>query len=233
MVDAGEVFHPLRWTPREAFQLLTDLPCLEAAGVVVRVPGSWQGNRPARPRVTATVGGKTPSGLGTEALLDFRMELTLDGERLTESEVARLLAGTDGLALIRGQWVTVDRAKLGRMLDEFRQVERAAAAEGLSFVEAMRMLAGADVVGESEAGRAEADWSRVVAGPWLAETTQGATEPRGARVPGARGPRRPRSGRTSRWAPAGSVFFPGSASGPASPTTWAWVRRSRCSRCWS
>ncbi len=40
MVDAGEIYHPLRWTPAEAFQLLTDLPRLEAAGVVVRVPGT-------------------------------------------------------------------------------------------------------------------------------------------------------------------------------------------------
>jgi len=179
MVDAGEVFHPLRWTPREAFQLLSDIPRLEAAGVVVRVPGSWRGNRPARPQVTATVGGKAPTGLGTEALLDFRMEVTLEGERLSEAEVARLLAGTDGLALIRGQWVTVDRAKLRRMLDEFRQVERAAAAGGLGFAEAMRMLAGADVAGDSEAARADPDWSRVVAGPWLAETLKGLRSPEG------------------------------------------------------
>jgi non-specific serine/threonine protein kinase len=26
MVDEGEIYHPLRWTPAEAFQLLTDVP---------------------------------------------------------------------------------------------------------------------------------------------------------------------------------------------------------------
>src|SRR4029077_2854591 len=97
MVDAGEIYHPLRWTPAEAFQLLTDLPLLEAAGIVVRVPGTWRGNRPPRPRVSATVGGKPPSGLGAEALLDFQMELTLDGERLTASEIKKLLEGADGV----------------------------------------------------------------------------------------------------------------------------------------
>src|SRR6266568_3087619 len=61
MVEAGEIFHPLRWTPGEAFQLLNDTPLLEAAGVVVRVPALWKGSRPPRPRVTATVGGKPPS----------------------------------------------------------------------------------------------------------------------------------------------------------------------------
>src|SRR5207249_829059 len=79
MVDAGEICYPLRWSPAEAFQLLTDLPLLESAGIVVRVPGTWRARRPARPQVRATVGGKTPSALGADALLDFQMEVTLDG----------------------------------------------------------------------------------------------------------------------------------------------------------
>ena len=82
MVDAGEIYHPLRWSPPEAFKLLTDLPLLESSGVVVRVPGNWKGNRPPRPQVSATVGGQAPSGLSMDALLDFRMEVTLEGEPL-------------------------------------------------------------------------------------------------------------------------------------------------------
>src|ERR1700736_4440201 len=34
MVDAGEIFHPLRWTPQQAQQFLRDVPALEKAGVV-------------------------------------------------------------------------------------------------------------------------------------------------------------------------------------------------------
>src|SRR5208283_2615752 len=58
MVDLGEIFHPLRWRPSEAMQLLRDVPQLERAGVVVRMPATWQANRPSRPQVTAKVGGK-------------------------------------------------------------------------------------------------------------------------------------------------------------------------------
>jgi len=46
MVDRGEVFHPLRWTSEEALQLLHDLPALESAGVIVRMPGAWRRGRP-------------------------------------------------------------------------------------------------------------------------------------------------------------------------------------------
>jgi non-specific serine/threonine protein kinase len=187
MVDAGEIFHPLRFSPREAFQLLTDVPRLEAAGVVVRVPGNWKARRPPRPQVTATVGGKKPSGLGMDALLDFHAEVTLDGERLTAEEVARLLEGTEGLALVRGRWVSVDPEKLREMLDRFGEVERTARAGGVSFAEAMRLLAGAAVGTDAPETSADLDWSRVAAGPWLAEMLQGLRSPEGlARVdPGA------------------------------------------------
>src|SRR5216684_3595905 len=145
MVDAGEIFHPLRWTPQEAVQLLRDVPHLETAGVVVRTPAAWRGSRPPRPRVTGTVGGRAPSRLGQNALLDFRMEVTLDGERLTAGEVSELLARSDGLALVRGRWIEVDREHLRSMIERFREVERTASETGLGFGEAMRLLAGADV----------------------------------------------------------------------------------------
>jgi len=169
MVDEGEIFHPLRWTPREALILLRDVPSLERAGVVVRVPAGWKAGRPPRPRVTATVGTKAPSGLGLDTLLDFRMDVTLDGESLTPAEVRALLEGVDGLAWLRGRWVEVDRERLRGLIDEFRRVERTAAEKGLTFADAMRLVAGVDA-GDGEAGGDEArEWSRAVAGPWLSE----------------------------------------------------------------
>jgi hypothetical protein len=179
MVDAGEIFHPLRWTPGEAFRFLSDIPRLESSGVIVRMPSGWKANRPLRPKVTASIGGKTPSTLGTDALLDFCMELTLDGENLTAAEIEELLACSDGLALIRGRWVEVDREKLSRMLDQFRAVERAAAGSGVSFAQAMRMIAGADVSSDAAASQTDPSWSEVIAGPWLGEMLKGLRSPEG------------------------------------------------------
>lgn len=177
MVDNGEIFHPLRWTPNEALQLLRDVPQLETAGVVVRMPAAWRGNRPPRPKVTGMVGGKSPSGIGQDALLDFRMEVTLDGESLTAAEIRDLLAKSDGLALVRGRWVEINREQLSRMLDHFRQVEHTAHENGLAFADAMRLLAGAQVDSGPDADPANADWTQVVAGPWLAETLKGLRSP--------------------------------------------------------
>ena len=180
MVDAGEIFHPLRWTAAEAYQFLSDVPLLERAGIVVRTSSAWRSGRPSRPQVRVTVGDRAPSLLGQDALLDFRIELTLDGEHLSAAEIEKLLAASDGLQLIRGHWVEVDREKLSRMLDRFRDIERVAAAGGLPFSEAMRLVAGASV---SAAAAADPDWSQVVAGRWFADTLKGLRGPEGlARV---------------------------------------------------
>ncbi len=178
MVDTGELFHPLRWSPREALRLLSDAPELERAGIVLRMPGTWRTGRPSRPQVTATVGSKRPSAFGTNALLDFRMGVTLDGEELSPAEVSAILAGANGLALIRGQWVEVDRDRLERTMARFRDAERRAAREGLSFSDAMRLLARADV---THAATTDVDpaWSRVVAGSWLADTLRELRAPGG------------------------------------------------------
>jgi non-specific serine/threonine protein kinase len=183
MVDAGEIFHPLRWSPQQALQFLKDVPALESAGIAVRMPANWPMNRPARPKVRATIGGNAPSQLGMDALLDFRMDVTLDGERLSAAEIKRLLAHSDGLALIRGKWVQVDHERLRRTLDKFEAIERRAATDGLSFGEAMRMLAGAGIADNGSGGHADIDWSQTVAGPWLAETLAALRRPDGlARV---------------------------------------------------
>jgi len=177
MIEADEIYHPLRWMPTDALQFLTDVPKLETAGIVVRMPGNWQAGRPARPLVRASVGAKPPSLLGMDALLDFSMEVTLDGERLSAAEIKALMQGVEGLQLIRGRWVEVDRKKLGRVLERFQAIEQSATENGLPFAEAMRLMAGASL--DDAALAEDADWAQLSAGPWLAETLRGMRQPEG------------------------------------------------------
>ena len=177
MVQQGAIYHPLRWTAQEAFLFLTDVPLLERAGVVVRVPQSWGAARPARPQVSAQVGAKPPSLLGSQALLDFQMGVTLDGEALSAAEVQALLAGVNGLQLMRGRWVEVDRDKLRRMLERFAGIEQQAQQSGLSLAQAMRLVSGAAL--EGDADLADLQWSQLKAGPWLQQLLQDLRQPEG------------------------------------------------------
>jgi non-specific serine/threonine protein kinase len=179
MVDKGGIFHPLRWSPQDAFRFLKAMPAIESSGVVVRMPAAWKFNRPSRPSVTATVGEKAPIGFGKDALLDFNLAVTLDGESLSPAEIMALLAQSSGLTLLRGQWVEIDRDRLGEMMERFRKAEKLAKTEGLTFAESMRLLSGAGIVKDEPAERADPDWSNVVAGAWLKDTLRDLRSPQG------------------------------------------------------
>jgi non-specific serine/threonine protein kinase len=169
LVDSGDVYHPLSWSPREAHRFLSEIALYEQAGLVVRVPDWWSAGRRPRPKVSVSVGGGPPSTLGVDALLDFDVKLTVAGERLSKKEIETLLAATEGLVLIRGKWVEIDRDRLGEVLDHWREVQARADASGVGFGEAMRMLAGAGFDGDGRGAAADMrpEWSEVIAGKWL------------------------------------------------------------------
>ena len=169
LVDCGDIYHPLSWTPTEAHRFLSEIALYEQAGLVVRMPDWWSAKSPPRPKVSVSVGGKAPSTLGMDALLDFDVKLTLDGKNLSAKEIERLLAASEGLVLIKGKWVEVDRDKLGAVLDQWREVQEQARAGGISFGEAMRMLAGAQLDSGDADGSEDIrpEWSQVIAGKWL------------------------------------------------------------------
>jgi superfamily II DNA or RNA helicase len=179
LVDRGDVYHPLRWTPREAHAFLKEVPAMEAGGVVVRVPDWWSSRVPPRPQVKVTVGGRPPSLLGTDAVLDFSVHLALDGDPLSLDERRAILEATDGLVLIKGRWVEADGARLREVLEHWKRVEQAAKRDGISFHEAMRLLAGGPIEGDAAAPlsvEARA-WARVEPGPWMKQVLDGLRTP--------------------------------------------------------
>ena len=157
------------WTPGEAYRFLSDTALYQKAGLVVRIPDWWNARDRRRPKVSVTVGGKVPSKLGMEALLDFDVRLTVDGNTLSPKEMEDLLGSTEGLVLMKGKWVEVDRDKLGQVLAQWRNVQKQAEAGGVRFGEAMRMLASVQLDdGEADnATDARREWSEVIAGTWL------------------------------------------------------------------
>ena len=181
LVASGELYHPLAWTPKEAYAFLQEVAVLESSGVVVRLPDWWHARRPPRPEVKVSVGTKAPGTVGVDAMLDFRVTLAIDDEPVTPAEWEQILASSDSLVLLKGKWIEVDRDKLRQVLDHWKAAERNAR-EGVSFLAAMRMLSGvsAGVSGAIESADA-AGWTRVTAGPWLNDVLTDLRRPQGSR----------------------------------------------------
>ena len=76
---------------------------------MVRVPDWWKATSPPRPVVNVKIGEGKQSKLTAESLLDFQVDVTLEGEPLSEREIEALLASAAGLVSLRGKWVELDR----------------------------------------------------------------------------------------------------------------------------
>ena len=176
LVDSGDVYRPMAWTAAHAWQLLRSAADLEESGLSVRLPNWWQ--RRSRPQVSVTLGARAPVTLGTGAMLDFNVRVALGDASLSPEELESLLDGEDGLVLLKGQWVEVDREKLREAIEHWTTLQRQAEGGEISFVEGMRLLAGASVdLRHEERTDDERHWVHVVPGDAMREIIEGLRRP--------------------------------------------------------
>ena len=176
LVDTGDIYRPMAWTAARAYRLLQSAEELEESGLTVRLPNWWR--RRPRPQVSVTIGARTPSGLGVDALLDFDVNVALGDVSLSPGELRALLAGEDGLVLLKGQWVEVDRDRLRQAIRHWEAIEQETDGDGISFLEGMRLLAGASAdLRHEEQTEEERPWLQVTPGGAMREILAGLREP--------------------------------------------------------
>jgi len=105
-----------------AYRFLADIaPLLDGAGFGVLLPSWWDRHR----KIGLTVSAGTPvdgvvegaSRFGRDSLVDFRWDLAVGADVLTEEEIAALANAKAPLIRLRGQWVAVDHEQLRRGLE--------------------------------------------------------------------------------------------------------------------
>ena len=185
LVDSGDVYHPLAWSPQEAHRFLKDIPKFEESGLIVRVPDWWKPNHPPRAVVDVKIDGRRGGKLGVDALLDFSVGVALDGETLEDAEIQELLDSMGGLVRLKGKWVEVDREKLAEALEHWKTIEGKVHADGLTFFEGMRLLSGASLDRDVSATLPEEvrQWTGLTAGPALEATLARLSSPEARQIP--------------------------------------------------
>lgn len=161
VLESHDVYHPMAWTPAEAYQLLQSIPQLEAAGLMVKCPNWWK--KRAKPTVKVDIGGKGTALLSADSLLNFNVTIALDGEPLSREELDAIYQSETGLIMLRGQYVEIDQDKLKQALDHWQSIQKNVG-EGLSFIEGMRLLAGVGRdLKDKDSPEALHEWSTVEA----------------------------------------------------------------------
>jgi len=176
LVESSEIYQPMAWSAGRAYQFLRSVPALEESGLSVRLPNWWR--KRARPQVVVTVGEQKKSTLGAGAVLDFDVHVALGDATLSPEELAALLDGEDGLVLLKGQWVEVDREKLQNAIDHWQALQQQAKDGEISFIEGMRLLAGTSTdLRHDEQTEEERHWVHVAAGEAMREVLAGLRDP--------------------------------------------------------
>ncbi|MGI8759289.1 MAG: DEAD/DEAH box helicase [Acidimicrobiales bacterium] len=100
---------------------------LAGAGIQVLWPSELVSPLVIRPVVTTpSPAALTAAGFSLESLLELRWRASLDGEELTDAELATLAEAKRPVVRLRGRWVTADPARLAR-LRQRRTVDAATA----------------------------------------------------------------------------------------------------------
>ncbi|MGW4522590.1 DEAD/DEAH box helicase [Amycolatopsis sp. NPDC004378] len=109
----------------DVVDLLTDgSHDLGGAGIeVLWSKGLFAGEVKAKASATQAPASVTEAEFALRSLLEFRWQLSLGGEQLTEAEVAALAEAKRPLVRLRGQWVRVDPALLARVRSRTRRLE--------------------------------------------------------------------------------------------------------------
>jgi non-specific serine/threonine protein kinase len=176
LLEKKALFAPQAWTAKQAHRFLVESTDIEASGVVLRLPDWWKPRSRPRPQVQVRLGSNPASAFGLDQLLDFEVDVALEGDPLTEAENKQLMASAEGLVLLRGKWVEVDQARLKQALDHWNRVAEEHP-EGIDYITGMRLLAGAELSSNETVDDEVATWSHVTAGDWLRETLANLRQP--------------------------------------------------------
>ncbi len=144
LLESRRIFQPSAWTAQEAYNFLCDIPFFEEANIVVRIVNLWKG-KPPKAKVTITLDSGKISRLDANTLLSFSAGVTLNGETLSQEELKALLLSSGGLVRIKGQWVESNPEKIASLLKQWKEVESLASETGISVIDGLRLLAGADL----------------------------------------------------------------------------------------
>ncbi len=134
LLKSGDLLKPLAWESKEAHQFLKDIPLIKDAGIRCRIPDWWQ-----QKSCTLNISFSRSQGkhLSVDSLLEFNAHVLLGEDSISLEEAQNLADQSEGLTLIKGKWVEIDKDRLRKILKLFSKVKDQLK-DGASIREALR-----------------------------------------------------------------------------------------------
>ena len=134
-LNTGEIFSPIYVSKEEAYAFLMDVPLFEEVGIVTRIPGWWK-KRKRNSRINIEIENKGSSC----SITSFRPKMVWQGVEITKDEIQDILSRTEGLYLLKGNWIEVDKHSLELLFKEYEELEN----REISLLSALKLSSGVE-----------------------------------------------------------------------------------------
>ena len=134
-LNTGEIFSPIYVSKEEAYAFLMDVPLFEEVGIVTRIPGWWK-KRKRNSRINIEIENKGSNC----SISSFRPKMVWQGVEITKDEIQDILSRTEGLYLLKGNWIEVDKHSLELLFKEYEELEN----REISLLSALKLSSGVE-----------------------------------------------------------------------------------------
>ena len=134
-LNTGEIFSPIYVSKEEAYAFLMDVPLFEEVGIVTRIPGWWK-KRKRNSRINIEIENKGSNC----SITSFRPKMVWQGVEITKDEIQDILSRTEGLYLLKGNWIEVDKHSLELLFKEYEELEN----REISLLSALKLSSGVE-----------------------------------------------------------------------------------------
>ena len=133
LIESGEIFSPIYLSIDEAYTFLKEINLYEKEGIICRIP-NWWNQKSKSTQIEINIDQRREDAFhffGIGSLVKVSPTMMYQGLEITKRDIENLLIETEGLSLIKGKWIEIDKEKLTNLLEEYEELSK----DGTTFSE--------------------------------------------------------------------------------------------------
>lgn len=166
LIETEEIFKVSHWSCKTAYVFLREVGLYQRCGIHVEIPQWWQ--QRLTPEVKISLEQTKQKQLSAESLLDFKLDLMLGDQPLTQAEWDAILESKENLIQVQGQWIEIQREQLKQIQAYWDQYNTSHDKnQPITLLEGLKLLGGQGQPDFEDLDTPNKSWAYAEAGPEL------------------------------------------------------------------
>ncbi|MBN2852613.1 MAG: DEAD/DEAH box helicase [Clostridia bacterium] len=137
LIQSEKIYEFNSLSSDEAYLFLNELHIYEQSGIICKVPKWWKEKTPSS-KLSIHIDFASENTLSLNSILNFKVEMMLGNESISEEQLKSLIGEAQGLQYINGRWIEVNHRDLNETLTAFSQAQKLMT-QDLGIIEALKM----------------------------------------------------------------------------------------------